>query len=57
MRLMLYLHSSMVQGSMAHSNNNPGVLYRPLHCGANMILGDTSYLLQNILKKDYDAEP
>ena len=25
---MLYLHSSVVQGSMAHANNNPGVLYQ-----------------------------
>ena len=36
-RLMLYLHSSVVQSSTAHSNNNPGVLYyRIWHCGANI---------------------
>ena len=32
---MLYLHTSIiVQGSTVHSNNNPGVSNRTLHCGA-----------------------
>ena len=37
MRLMLYLHSSVVQGLKAHGNKDPGVLYRILYCGVDMI--------------------
>ena len=33
MRLMLYLHSSVIQGATAHSSNNPSVLYRTPYCG------------------------
>ena len=55
---MLYLHISVVQGSMAHSSNNLGVLYQTLHCGADidstsLIVGD----LDSFFKKDYDAKP
>ena len=36
MRLMLYLHSSVIQGSAPHSSNNPSVLYRTPHCGVDV---------------------
>ena len=37
MRLMLYLHSSVIQdNSTAHSSNNPSELYRTPHCGVDV---------------------
>ena len=38
------LHSSVVQGSTAHSNNNPGVLYQTPHCGADINFTRVNFL-------------
>ena len=65
MRLMLYLHNSVIQGLIAHSSNNPSVLYQTPHCGVDV--NSTSHCsltsnswglsLLHLNLKNYDVNP